>query len=142
MDLVGDSFAKFYVCSKNKWNPYADNIKSIPEIYWILAFNFLQVEHKSEWENMMQPHAELIGQLTRPEVFKEYIKAKEKQEKMSNLEEGQEYYSTTAQGFEGSSVANARFDPAIGLVDNAGNIIIPKEKYEKMIGMEGVAISW
>lgn len=126
----------------NKWNPYSEEVSNIPWIYWIMAFNFLQIKATSDWDNKMLPHAEMIGQLTHPEIFTEYKKHKDKMEKREKLGKGQDYYESTVDGVEGGGTANAHFDPNIGLVDDKGRVVVPKEEYERMIGMEGVAISW
>jgi len=122
----------------NKWNPYSEEYQNMPWIYWVLAFNFLQIKTQFDWTNTMLPHAELIGQLTHPEIFQEYKKIK----KRAQIEEGADYYKDSADGIEGGGSANARYDPNVGLVDMKGNVIIPKEKYDQMFGLDGVAISY
>jgi len=132
---------KFYVCMHNKWNPYSDEVKNIPFIYWIVAFNFLQVQQRHTWNNFFLPQAELVGQLTHPEIYKEYDREKRKQEKLNTIKEGEDFYEETARGIEGGGVATVRYDPIRGLVDAEGKIIIPKEKYDEMLGLDGIAIS-
>ena len=139
---MGDDFVKLYVCLYNKWNPYSKEVEDIPWIYWTLAFNMIQVRFKTDWDHKILPHAEMIGQLTHPEIFTEYKKQKDRIDKRDNLKTGQDYYETTPDGIEGGGIANAHYDPRLGLVDETGKILIPKEKYEQMLGMEGVAISW
>ena len=124
------------------WNPYSDEVKNIPWIYWVLSFNFLQVKHKHNWEGTLLPHAELISQIANPEAFMVYYKHKKKQAKAKEVGAGGEYYTDTFEGIEGAGSANSHFDPEKGLVNDKGTVIIPREQYEEMLGMDGVAISW
>jgi hypothetical protein len=140
--LVGDDFMKFYVCMENRWNPYSEEVRNIPWIYWVLAFNFLQVKAKFNWESVMLPHAEAIGQLTHPEIYKEYAKIKKNREKIDGTNAGDSFYEENLQGISGGGASNARYDPTKGLIDLEGNVVIPKDKYEDMLGLDGVAISW
>jgi len=140
--VVGDEFIKFYVCMYNKWNPYSEEINSIPPIYWILAFNFIQTKSKYDWEHVTKPHAELIGQLTHPEIYTEYKKIMDRKDKKDSLEKGKDFYEKTRDGIAGGGSANAIYDPKRGLVDEDGNIIISKDKYEEMTGIAGIAISY
>jgi len=134
---------KFYVCLYNHWNPYSSEVNSIPSLYWALAFNFIQVEKRNQWETHIMPHAELVGQLTHPEIYKEYIVWKEREKRQKAFEKkGGDYYKEDRDGLVGASTANAYYDPMRGLVDTDGTVIIPKEKYEKMIGIDGIAVSW
>lgn len=125
----------------NKWNPYSKEVQDIPFVYWILAFNFLQVKSNYDWKNYMLPHAEMIGQLTHPEIFKEYAREKKKHEKIDSRKKGEDYYQSTREGIEGGGISNARYDPQKGLIDENGTVIIPKEKYNEMLGLDGIAIS-
>ena len=126
----------------NKWNPYSEEIKNMPAIYWAMAFQFLQIQKKHEWENTYLPLAEMIGQLTHPEIYKEYRKVKDRYDKLKDKGEGADFYKETATGTEGGGVANAHYDPNLGLVDNDGKVIVPKENYENALGLDGVAISY
>lgn len=132
---------KFYVCMHNKWNPYSDEVKNIPFVYWILAFNFIQVQQNHDWKNFMLPHAEMVGQLTHPEIYKEYDREKKKRETLNKTKEGEDFYKESASGIEGGGVATVRYDPVKGLVNEEGTIIIPKERYDEMLGLDGIAIS-
>jgi len=133
---------KFYVCMHNKWNPYSSEVKNTPWIYWILAFTQIQIEKKQQWEGIVVPHAELIGQFANPEMYQKYDQIKKEKGKVKGLKEGEQYYKETEEGIKGGGAANARYDPHKGLVDMNGNTIIPREKYNDMIGIDGVAISW
>jgi hypothetical protein len=139
---VGDEFIKFYVCMENKWNPYSEEVKSIPPVYWVLAFHFLQVKTRNTWENVLLPHAEAIGQLTHPEIYREYDKIKKNRGKLDNTNPGDSYYNEGTWGVSGGGVSNAHYDPTKGLVDADGKVLIPNEEYLGMIGLDGVAVSF
>jgi hypothetical protein len=126
----------------NRWNPYSEEVKSIPSVYWIIAFNFIQVKSSQDWENNMLPHAELIGQLTHPEIYTEYRKFVDKKKKEDSLKKGESYYKETRNGFSGGGSSNAHYDPTIGLVDEEGRVIVPKDEYEQMTGIAGIAVSY
>jgi len=132
---------KLYVCLYNKWNPYSDEIMNIPPIYWIVAFNFIQVQSRHAWKNNILPHAELIGQLTHPEIYKEYDKLKKRRDKLNDLQEGEDFYVENADGIEGGGSTTCRYDPIKGLVNADGDVVIPKEQYDNMLGLDGIAIS-
>ena len=139
--MVGDDFMKFYVCLYNKWNPYSKEVQEIPFVYWVVAFNFIQVKLSQDWKSFMLPHAEMIGQLTHPEIYKEYAREKKKYERLEKNPSGKDYFESTSVGIEGGGISNAKYDPQRGLVDEEGRVIIPKEKYDDMLGLDGVAIS-
>ena len=122
----------------HRWNPYSDEIKKLPMSYWTLAFNFLRVHENHVWDNLWKPHAEFVGQISNPEAFGEYLKYKKKEKVLK--EEGQ-MFEETPDGTSGAAIANAHYDPTKGLVDGTGRVIMPKEQYEQMIGLEGIAIS-
>ena len=126
----------------NKWNPYSEEVNNMPPIYWTLAFNFLQTKAASDWDRFILPHAEMIGQLTHPEIYKEYRKLVNKKKKEDSLPKGQDDYKDTVEGISGSGSANAVYDPSVGLVDENGRVIISKEKYEQLTGIAGVAVSY
>jgi len=114
---------------------------SIPPVYWILAFNFIQVQYRHDWNNTVLPHAEIIGQLTHPEIYREYDKAKKRREQINDVKNEGNYYKEDEEGFEGGGVTTFKYDPNKGLVNDKGNVVIPKEQYESMLGLDGVAIS-
>lgn len=126
----------------NKWNPYSEEVNSMPPIYWTLAFNFIQVKATSDWNRFILPHAEMIGQLTHPEIYTEYRKIVDKKKKDDSLNKGQDYYKETRNSISGGGSANAVYDPKIGLIDENGRVIIPKDKYEQLTGIAGVAVSY
>lgn len=114
----------------------------MPQIYWALAFNFLQIQKTHDWENIHLPTAEMIGQLTHPEIYVEYQKVKERRKKLKDSGGGKDYYEETLDGVHGGGVANAHYDPNLGLVDGERKVIIPKENYDSILGLDGVAVSW
>ena len=139
--MVGDEFIKLYVCTYNGWNPYSDEMKRMPSFYWALAYSFLQMHRKQDWDHMLKPQAELIGQIANPDVFKQYYDYNKKLEKEKIENKGE--ITTSHEGTVSISAAtDAHYDPELGLIDGNGNIIIPKERYDKLIGLGGVAVSF
>jgi len=135
---MGDfNFMKLFICALNGWNPYSDDVAKIPYFYWLIAFRTQVYKEHREWKELLRPQAELITSITSPENFTEYRKwrkteeAKKKNESVEITEAGQ----TTA-------VANAFFDAEKGLIDSDGNVLIPKEEFEKRTNLEGVLISY
>jgi len=153
-DLLGGEFVKLFVCFHNKWNPYSAFAESLPDMYWFLQFQFIQLERKQTWEHFLLPTAEMAGQIANPEVFKVYYdhkKAREKENKRKKdsknaINDSGEMRVVNKSGDSINeyveSEANSHFDPEKGLVDNEGRILIPKEQYEKLIGLDGIAISY
>ncbi len=114
----------------------------MPPVYWILAFNFIQTKATFDWDHFILPHAEMVGQLTHPEIYTEYRKVMDRKKKADQLKKGQDYYEETKDSITGGGSANAIFDPERGLVDETGRVIISKEKYERMTGITGIAVSY
>jgi len=99
--------------------------------------------NKHDWDNFYLPQAELIGQLTHPEIYTEYLKYKKKKQKKEELKDGDSYTSVAPDGtIIGGGVSNAHFDPTIGLVDEKGNLIFTKEKYKDLLGLDGFAVTY
>lgn len=138
---MGDSFSKFYVCAHNRWNPYDPELYDVPDIYWVIQAQILSVMYSTKWNLEIKPHAELIGQLTHPEIYKVYAEEMEKRKKINAAGAGGEYVKEHRGGMEGGASANSHYDPTKGIVDENGNVLIPKEKFENMMGLDGVAIS-
>lgn len=96
-----------------------------------------------DWKEGLEPQAELIGQLTHPEIYKEYIKFKEKIKEKKEKGEPINVTIKTEKGVSAYSQTEHKYDPNKGLIDANGNIIIPKEKFAKMMHFEqGVPISF
>ena len=140
---MGESFPKLYVCFHNRWNPYDPQYDSIPDEFWVSMFTMIRVEYQTVWEALLKPLGEMVGQIANPDAFQVYWKYAKKQKDMNKkLNPGQEYYHADSSGVSGTAIANSFFDPERGLVDDKGNVIIPKEKYEEMLGLKGVAVSY
>jgi hypothetical protein len=139
--VVGDEFIKLYVCTYYGWNPYSDEMKRMPSFYWIISYSFIQMHRRQEWDHMLKPQAELIGQIANPDVFKQYSDFMKKLEREKSLDKG-EVVVSQGSNVSVSAATDSHYDPELGLVDGYGNIIIPKERYDKLIGLGGVAVSY
>lgn len=117
----------------------------IPVTYWLIQFQIIRVEQKKQWENMLRPTAELIGQISNPQVYKVYHEAmkREEQKKLGKEVSWEEERDKDMLGKSYNSFAETEthYDPRYGIVDKNGRIIIPKEKCDNLIGMDGIAIS-
>ena len=126
-------------------NPYSDEMKQVPDTYWLTQLMFLQGREQLRWNQTMVPHAELIGNIANPEVYQQYVKMKKEMEKSKSRQLNQEkeelIQRSTASGLY-SSEATTYYDPIRGLVDEKGNVLIPKETFEKSHDLGGVAISY
>lgn len=144
---MGDDFVKYYVCSHNRWNPYSEDVKNIPSIYWTIQFHIISLELKQQWNFLYKPAAELVAHIANPQVFKVYFDNLKKEEKRNKEVQEEGFYESKRKegGSESTyseSEANTHYDPNLGLVDNNGNVIIPKKDYDKMLGIDGIAISY
>ncbi|HRZ18868.1 MAG TPA: hypothetical protein P5136_02315 [Methanofastidiosum sp.] len=142
---------KFYVCSHNGWNPYSEEIKRIPIIYWLIEFHTINVERAKTWENLLKPTAELIGQITNPQVFKVYyenIKREERKKKAKRHEKDDigfyedKHKDLNSEVIYSEAETNYHYDPDIGVIDNKGNLVVSKEQYERILGLDGIAVSF
>jgi len=124
--MMGDyEFLKFLVCAMNGWNPYAEDVRMLPDAYWLLSFQFVKVKLRKIWDNLYEPSSELVGYLTHPEIYKIYAdhKAKKKQ-----LEETGRARIGDAEYIQ----ANAKYIPKVGIVDlNTNKVLIPEDKMKK-----------
>lgn len=114
----------------------------MPAIYWAIAFNFIQVKLQDDWNSFWKPHAEMIGQLTHPEIYKEYKKYKDSAERKELGEPGSHEYNVTKDGVSGGGVASAHYDPEKGLVDTKGKVLVAKDDYDKLLGLDGAMMSY
>lgn len=103
---------------------------------WIMEYLLINLKRKSDWEDFYKNNSELTASITMPENYKQYS---EYQEKI--LKKKGEAIDTKI-GNTHHAVANSHFDPQKGLVDSNGNILIPKDRFENMMGFDGVAISY
>ena len=136
-----DNFVKLYVCLHNRWNPYSDEVKNIPTHYWISAFYMLRHQVIIRWKESLEPHAELIGQLTHPEIFKEYKKYKDSMERKRKEGKPLDVTISTDKGTMSHAIADVHYDPLKGLVDFNGKIVVPKGKFDEKSQMDGIALS-
>lgn len=135
---MGDfTMMKLIICSLYRWNPYSDEVKKIPDFYWLVAFRTLMYKDHRVWEDLIRPHGELISSITAPENYSEYTKwkkAKEKEKESGALEVEVDGYTVAK--------ANAHLDPEKGLVDADGNVIIPKEEFFKRSNLDGIMVTY
>lgn len=135
-------FMKYYVCLHNHWNPYSDEIKKLPAHFWIASYGML-IQHKiMYWRESLEPQAELIGQLCKPEVYKQYITMKKQIEEKKKKGEPLEVSYSDGKTRVSHAVADTYYDPHKGLIDDKGNILIPKDRYDKMLNLDGIAVSY
>ena len=135
---MGDyTFLRYFVCSYNKWNPFSEEVKEIPDFYWLMSFQMIRLELKTKWEEFYKPTAELSASITKPENYKAY---REYQDKVAQQKKKGASVDTKV-GDAHYATSNAHYDPTKGLVDGEGNILIPKDRFEKMSGFDGIALS-
>ena len=96
----------------------------------------------NEWKEHFEPHAELIGQLTHPEIYKEYRKFRDKIAEKKSKGKPIDITIPTEKGSASYAATDSKYDPQKGLVDAKGNIIVPKEKFEKMMHLDGIPVSF
>ena len=106
-------------------------------MYGMLSQNIVMT-----WKEHLEPQAELIGQLCKPDVFKQYISMKKQMEEKKKKGEPLEASYQDGKTKVTHAIADTHYDPLKGLVSSDGKIIIPKEKYEKMLNLDGVAVSY
>ena len=115
--------------------------------------HIINIEMNYTWERFYKPNAELGGQIANPQVYKAYFDAIKKEErKKEEKKKGKSdsgFYENDVRGLDSEhyyteAEANSKYDPLKGLVDNDGNVIIPKEQYDKLLGLgeDGVAVSY
>jgi len=95
----------------------------------------LKLQTTRNWKEGLEPQAELIGSIVKPEVFKEYLKIK------NRISQNRKKDYVEKDGTGGYTEADAHYDPNKGLLDKNGKVLIPKEEYEKMTHLDGIAIS-
>jgi len=102
-----------------------------------MAYLGIKTTMKSNWDIFFKSHAELLGSISNPEAFKIYKEYSDKLEE----QEGSESKEIKV-GNNTTAVSDSHYDPRVGIVDNEGNVVMPKEQFEKMLDMEGVAVSY
>ena len=110
--------------------------------YWITMYGMITQDSVMKWKEQYEPHAELIGQLCKPEIFKQYISMKKQFEEKKKKGEPLEASYQDGNRKVTHAVADTHYDPKKGLVNSKGEILIPKENYDKMLDLDGVAISY
>lgn len=125
-------------------------MKSIPDVYWMIQFHIINLEMKQQWTYLHRPAAELVAHIANPQVFKVYfdnLKKEEKKQKEDKQKEDEGFYESRnkengSDRYYSESEANTHYDPNLGLVDNNGTVIVPKEHYDKLLGIDGIAVSY
>ena len=72
-----------------------------------------------KWENMIEPQSELIGYLANPQFYAKYKETKDKAKTTGDIT----YKNKDSSG--GAGASTAVFDPALGLVDENGAVLVP-----------------
>jgi len=102
----------------------------------------IRMQHNVNWKEALEPQAELIGQLIKPEIYKQYRSMKEQMEKKKKAGEPLDVSYQDGKTRVSHAVADTRYDDNLGLIDANGNVLIPKEKYKEMLeNFSGAAIS-
>ena len=109
----------------------------------------INVNRRRDWKQIYEPQGELIAQIANPQAFKVYYDHKMRQERTVQArkdgkivaEKGEEVIKNNG-GETIYAEANTHYDPALGLVDNNGKVIIAKEQYDKILGVDGIAVSF
>ena len=101
-----------------------------------MEYLLIKLKRISDWEYFFKNNSELTASITMPENYKQYS---EYQEKV--LKKKGEAVDTKI-GNTHHAIANSHFDPRTGLVDANGNLLIPKDRFENLLDMDGIAISY
>lgn len=141
---MGDeNFVKLYVCLYYRWNIYSEEVRNLPIHFWYVTFHMIKTLPVMRWQEALEPQAELIGQLTHPEIFKEYKKIKNQID--SQTKSGSPINTTiqTDKHITAFASTTVKYDPKKGLIDQNGNIVVSKEKYDKTMKLDdGLVISF
>jgi len=125
---MGDStFVKYLLCARLNWNPFSKEVKAIPDIYWTLQYHMQDMIDHNHWAGFMEPQAELMGMISNPKVYAEYIKHKEAKAKSATSS----YEIKSGKGTSGYAESNVVYDPKKGLVDSYGNVVLSREMLSK-----------
>jgi len=124
------------VCARNKWNPYDAEICKIPMQYWLLSYNFIEMNDHYKWSNELEPQAELIGYISNPEVYSEYKKVQKAQK------EGKEAVFESGGSKTTLASADVHFEPGKGMVDSKGVVVISLKTLQETNAMvDGMFLS-
>jgi hypothetical protein len=129
---------KLFICAINGWNPYSEEIKSIPSYYWLIAFRVHNFKQYENWNSQLKPLGEFIASIVSPENYAEWKKYTTQKE--INKEQG--LPDQVNLGDRHIAKANTYFDPVKGLVhSDTGEILVSKEDMQKRLNIEGIAYS-
>ena len=139
-EVLGDeSFAKYLVCTFTHQNPYSDESKNMPDIYWLTQMMFIKAHARHDWKTFWEPQGELIASIIEPTVFKEYAQHKKALSKTEDLDEAK--LQPVRLGTTAAST-DSHYEPGKGLVDGNGFILIPDEIFKQKANIGGVAVSY
>lgn len=142
---MGDiAFIKYFVCTHTGQNPYSDEVKRLPDIYWFMQLLCIKVQMKHDWQYFWEPQGELIGSIAEPQVFSVYLKNKNKlnSRKVESIEDAISNPTGETLGGLLGGETDHHYDPLKGLVDEEGRVLIPKEEFDKANNIGGIAISY
>lgn len=118
---MGDEkFLKYLICAKRGWNLNSDEVQRISDFEWMMHFYFESMITHDRWTGELEPQAELVGMITNPEVYNNYVKFKNAKENKRG-----EKVVATKNGIHTQTEAHAFFDARKGIVDNEGKVLIP-----------------
>lgn len=138
-------FAKFYVCALFGWNPFDEAIKKLSDVHFVIMSSLHRELQTMHWNNYTRPHAELIGQIANPEAFQVYWKYRKREEATKHTTDNNSQYSVYNKTKDSESLVastTATFDPTRGLVDENGKVLMSVQEYEKLLDLDGVAVSY
>jgi len=138
-------FSKFYVCTIFGWNPFDEATQKLSDVHFVIMAAIYRELQNINWTNYKRPHAELIGQIANPEAFQVYWKYRKREESIARRKTDDKQYSIYNKTKDSESLAahtNAVFDPVRGLVDENGKVLMSVQDYEKLLDLDGVAISY
>jgi len=129
---------KLFICAMNGWNPYSEEVKSIPISYWLIAIRCRRYKLYEEWTDMMRPHGEFISSIVAPENYGEWKKYHDQKEK--NKKQG--LPDTVNMGDSHYASADTYYDPTKGLVSmKTGEVLISDKDMKDRLNIDGIAVS-
>ena len=136
---MGDfNFMKLFICAMNGWNPYSEDIKSIPYSYWLVAFRVHKFKLYEKWSSLYRPQGEFITSIQSPENYDEWKKFMNQKEK--NKKEGKPDEVRIGDSYVAK--ANTFFDPDRGLVNlETEEVLVSAEDMKKRLNIDGIAYS-
>lgn len=116
------NFLRYYVSAQNGWNPFDEQVKKIPSIYWIMAYHFKRMDDYADYKYKMKPTAEFLASIVAPDNFSQYLKWEE-----SNKKSNSEQTVKTKNGEIGVGQSEIHLVPGLGMVDAEGTVVIPEK---------------